>query len=175
MRDRKSATGKAQIEQSGKRQTMKNILLAVDGCKNSVKIIDTMTSLFRSVLPEKLVLLYVEKIEGYSIMDELILSDSEMETLKESLQGTEYQEMLNERAGQIIAYFKNLLALKGITHVKTVVKEGHPAEEILKTADEEEIDMIVMGSRGKRLHNLFMGSVSREVSNKAGMSVLLVK
>ncbi len=154
---------------------MKCILLAVDGCKNSLKIVETIGSIFRCVLPEKVVLLYVQKMEGHSIMDELILSESEMETLRESLRGTDYQDKLNEQSLMIIRYFKNLLSQKGIKDVKCVVKEGHPAEEILKTAEEEGADLIVMGSRGKRLHNLFMGSVSREVSNKADTSVLLVR
>ncbi len=154
---------------------MKCILLAVDGCKNSLKIVEAVGSIFRCVLPEKVVLLYVQKMEGHSIMDELIQSDSEMETLRESMQGTDYQEKLNEQSQMIIGYFQNLLTQKGISAVKPVVKEGHPAEEILKTAEEEGADLIVMGSRGKRLHNLFMGSVSREVSNKADTSVLLVR
>ncbi len=154
---------------------MKCILLAVDGCKNSLKIVDAVGAIFRCVLPEKVVLLYVQKMEGHSIMDELILSDSELETLRESMQGTEYQEKLNEQSQMIIAYFQNLLNQKNIGPVKPVVKEGHPAEEILKSAKEEGADLIVMGSRGKRLHNLFMGSVSREVSNKADTSVLLVR
>ncbi len=154
---------------------MKCILLAVDGCKNSLKIVEAVGAFFRCVLPEKVVLLYVQKMEGHSIMDELILSDSELETLRESMQGTEYQDKLHEQSKMIINYFKNLLSQKGVTGVKCVVKEGHPAEEILKTAEKEGADLIVMGSRGKRLHNLFMGSVSREVSNKADTSVLLVR
>lgn len=154
---------------------MKSILLAVDGCKNSLKIVEAVATIFRCVLPEKVVLLYVQKMEGHSIMDELILSDSELETLRESMQGTEYQDKLHEQSKMIITYFKNLLNQKGISSVKCVVKEGHPAEEILKAAEHEGADLIVMGSRGKRLHNLFMGSVSREVSNKAETSVLLVR
>jgi nucleotide-binding universal stress UspA family protein len=35
--------------------------------------------------------------------------------------------------------------------------------------------MIIMGSRGKRLHNLWMGSISREVANNAEMAVLIAK
>jgi nucleotide-binding universal stress UspA family protein len=154
---------------------MKSILLAVDNTKISLKTVDVMSRLFRCSLPEKVVLLYVQKIEGHSVMDELILSQSEMETLKESLKGTEYQDMLHRRSKKVIVYYRDMLADRGFKNVKYVVKEGHPAEEILKTADEETVDMIVMGSRGKRLHSLFMGSVSREVSNKAQMSVLLVR
>ena len=35
--------------------------------------------------------------------------------------------------------------------------------------------MIVMGSRGKRLQNLWMGSISREVANNSEVAVLIAK
>ncbi|MEW6409504.1 MAG: universal stress protein [Nitrospirota bacterium] len=46
---------------------------------------------------------------------------------------------------------------------------------MVKTAKEEGVDMIIVGSRGKRVSHLFMGSVSREVANNAEVPVLLVK
>ena len=67
---------------------------------------------------------------------------------------------------------KKILETAGI---KTVIRKGHPAEEILATAKEEGVDMIIIGSRGKRTTHLFMGSVSREVANNAEIPVLLVK
>jgi nucleotide-binding universal stress UspA family protein len=52
---------------------------------------------------------------------------------------------------------------------------GNPAEEILKTAKEEGVDMIIIGSRGARATHLFMGSVVREVVNNSDIPVLVVK
>jgi len=91
------------------------------------------------------------------------------------LKGTEHQEKLDRKAKKVLDYFKKALEEKGVTGVKPVIKEGHPAEEILKIAQEECAEMIVLGSRGKRLHNLFMGSVSREVANRADVSVLITR
>ena len=59
--------------------------------------------------------------------------------------------------------------------VKSVIKAGHPADEILKTADEEDVDMIIIGSKGKRMSHIFMGSVSREVVNRAEVPVFVIK
>ena len=57
-----------------------------------------------------------------------------------------------------------------------MMKTGHPAEEILKTADEEGVDMVLVGSRGRRGAGLFMmGSVSREVANAAQATVWRVE
>ncbi len=154
---------------------MKKILVAVDDTKSSLRSVEFMAKLFPYTRPETVLLLYVEKIMGRSLMDDVLMSDSEIETLKESWSGTEYQEMLDRKAKKILDYFKKALEKQGVTGVKPVIKEGHPAEEILKTAQEEGAEMIVIGSRGKRLHNLFMGSVSREVANRADVSVLIVK
>ena len=56
-----------------------------------------------------------------------------------------------------------------MTDIKTLTKIGHPAEEILNTAKEETIDIIIVGSRGKRFEPLMMGSVSREVAYNASI------
>ena len=122
-----------------------------------------------------ILLLYVEKIMGRSLMDDVLLSDSEIETLKESLKGTAHQEMLDRKAEKVIDFFIKAFEKKGIKGIKAVIKEGHPAEEILKTAQEEGVEMIVIGSSGKRLSNLFVGSVSREVANRADVSVLIAR
>ena len=155
---------------------MNKILLAVDDTKSSIKTIDKMSEIFCTCMPKEIVLLYVQKIiSGGSIMDNLIISDSEWETLKDSLEGTEYQDMRNEKAKKVIDYYCGHLDKKGIAGIHPVVRKGHAAEEILNVARDEEVDLIIMGCRSERMHNLILGSVSREVSNNAEMSVLLVK
>ncbi len=153
---------------------MKNVLIAVDetkGTKNAFSVCSTVCSCMQ---PEKIVLCYVEKFEGRSLIDEM-LGKAEMSTLEDVLNGTEYQEALDSKAEKILNYYKKALESKGIAGVKTVVRKGHPAEEILKAAKKENADMIIVGSRGKRVSHIFMGSVSREVANNADIPVLIVK
>jgi nucleotide-binding universal stress UspA family protein len=118
---------------------------------------------------------YVKKPEGRSVMSDLLLSSSEMTTLQESLKGTQYQAQMDQRAELVLNYFKDIFEKQGFPGIKLLATQGHPAEEILKAAQEEEVEMIVMGSRGKRLHNLWMGSISREVANNAEMAVLIAR
>ncbi|KKK76485.1 hypothetical protein LCGC14_2863160 [marine sediment metagenome] len=154
---------------------MKNILIAVDDTKSSEAAILECTSNFCSRLnPEQVTLLYVERFEGRSLMDEM-LGEAEMSTLRDVLEGTEYKEKLDMKAAAIIDHFEKELKAKGILNIKSVIKAGHPAEEILSTAKEVEADMIIVGSRGKRAGSLIMGSVSREVANHADVPVLVVK
>ena len=153
---------------------MKKILIAVDDTKGSKAAFSVSREICGCVRPETIVLVYVEKFEGRSLIDEM-LGDAEMSTLKEVLKGTEYQEALDKKAERILSYYRKALEDDSITGVKAVVKSGHPAEEILKTAKEEGVDMIIVGSRGKRAAALLMGSVSREVLNGSEVPVLVVK
>ncbi len=153
---------------------MKKILIAVDDSKGSEVAVSTFIDLFASNRSVSAILLYIEKIEGRSFMDDM-LGEAEMSTLKEMLKGSEYKELLDKKAERIISYHRKILEESGITEITTLVRDGHPADEILSTAKEEGADMIIIGSRGKRMHNLFMGSVSREVSNRADIPVLLAK
>ena len=153
---------------------MKKILIAVDDSKGSEVAVSTFIDLFASNRSVPAILLYIEKIEGRSFMDDM-LGEAEMSTLKEMLKSSEYKELLDKKAERIISYHRKILEESGITEITTLVRDGHPADEILSTAKEEGADMIIIGSRGKRMHNLFMGSVSREVSNRADIPVLLAK
>jgi nucleotide-binding universal stress UspA family protein len=154
---------------------MKKILIAVDDTKSTREIFNKCTHVCKCLAPEELFLLYVEKFEGRSLVDAM-LGDAELSTLKEVLEGTEYQEALDEKANTILNYYQK--ALEGnapVPTVKTIVKTGHPAEQILNTAQENDVDMILIGSKGKRGAKWLMGSVSREVVNMAECPVLVVK
>jgi len=153
---------------------MKKVLIAVDDSKGSQTTIDTFAGLFSCTRPETVVLLYVEKIEGKSLMDEM-LGMAELSTLKEQLQGTAYQDALDSKARAILEHYKKELISKGVSGIKMVVKQGHPSDEILATAQEEGAEMIIVGSRGKRLHTFMMGSVSREIANQAQVPVLIAR
>lgn len=154
---------------------MKKVLLAVDESKGSLRAAETLLKLFPCVKPETVILLHVRRIEGWSLMDDVLLSESEIKTLNEALQGTEYQDMLNAKSDRVIAHFTSYLKDNGITGIKIVIKQGRPAEEILVTAREEGAELLILGSRSKRSHGFLMGSVSREVANIADIPVLIAK
>jgi len=153
---------------------MKRVLIALDGSKGSHTAVENFDTLFSCAKPEEVLLLYVERYAGSSFLDDMV-TDAEMTTLNEVLTGTEYKEALDKRAVGIVEFYKKTLEDKGVTGIKTVIKLGHPAEEILKTAKDENADMIIIGSRGKRHHSFILGSVSREVVNGAEVSVLVAK
>lgn len=153
---------------------MKKILIAVEDSKGSLATIDVFLKLLTQSHPDEVVLLYVQKIEGRSLMDEM-LGDAEMSTLKEQLKDTEHQERLDRKAKSILDFYRKRLEESGMKNIKTIIREGHPADEIIGTAKEENAEMIIVGSRARRLHTLLMGSVSREVSNRSNLPVLIAR
>lgn len=153
---------------------MKKILIAVDDSKGSEVAVRTFVDLFTANRSLSAVLLHIQKIEGRSFMDDM-LGEAELSTLKEMLKGTDYKELLDRKAENVISHHRKLLEEGGVAEISAVVRDGHPAEQILDVAQAEGVDMIIMGSRGRRTHNLLMGSVSREVANRADIAVLLAK
>lgn len=152
---------------------MKKILIAVNGTKSSKAVLSTFYSLIKD--PEEVLLLHVQELEGRSAMIDM-LGDAEMSTLKESLKGTEYKEELDKKADAILHYYKNELSDVRRTNIRTLRKEGHPADEILRVSDEEKPDLIILGYSKKRgLAGLISGSVVREVEKNAKVPVLLAK
>ena len=60
--------------------------------------------------------------------------------------------------------------------VHELLKNGHPAEAILAYARDHEIDLIVMGTHGRRgLRRWILGSVTEEVLHEAPCPVLAVR
>ncbi len=60
--------------------------------------------------------------------------------------------------------------------VEAIVTQGIPFAEIISTAKEKEIDMIVIGSHGRTgISHMMLGSVSEKVVRKAPCPVLTVR
>ena len=59
--------------------------------------------------------------------------------------------------------------------VRTLMLQGDPAEALLDTAEEEGVDLIVVGNRGMLgAKRFFLGSVPDRVAHHASCSVLIV-
>lgn len=59
--------------------------------------------------------------------------------------------------------------------VKTAVVQGDPAEEILKYAEAEKVDLVIMGTHGRKgLDRILFGSVANEVVKRSPAPVLTI-
>jgi nucleotide-binding universal stress UspA family protein len=76
---------------------------------------------------------------------------------------------------KLLGPLQRLTAQKGIkAHFEVSV--GHPAEQIIYDADRHDVDLIVIGHRGRsRFARLLLGSVSKMVTQYANREVLVVR
>ena len=85
-------------------------------------------------------------------------------------------DYLREAAERGAGKINKLCEKKGIQS-KTVIKPGHPVEEIVKEAEKSKADLIIMGSHGQSaLAAATLGSVSYGVIHKdTKIPILLIK
>ena len=88
----------------------------------------------------------------------------------------EINELLNEETMANLKKVENLRDEEGLdVKITTKIAQGSPARTILEVAEEEDVDLIVIGSSGKSgLDILLMGSVADKVVNSAKCAVLVV-
>jgi nucleotide-binding universal stress UspA family protein len=78
-------------------------------------------------------------------------------------------------AEKVVADSSERLAARGVK-VQTHIRPGDPAAELIKVADAEDAQMIVIGNRGMAggPHRRILGSVPNDVSHQAHCAVLIV-
>ncbi len=139
-------------------------LLAVDGSDQSLNA----TRAFEALTPaESLKVLHVVNVPGipYPAMGANVAKDLAMIV----------EKAMQEEGERTLDQAESLLPL----HPGSVSKQlemGSPAESILKVAQDEKVDLVVMGARGLgRIREQIFGSVSHRVMTHAPCSTLLVK
>ncbi|PSP96906.1 universal stress protein [Halobacteriales archaeon QS_4_70_19] len=86
------------------------------------------------------------------------------------------REDLNERAGEAVEDAADQAISDGID-VVTAVRTGVPFREIIADAEDEAVDLVVVGTHGRegREKRVNMGSTAERVVNRAERPVLVVR
>jgi nucleotide-binding universal stress UspA family protein len=152
---------------------MEKVLVAVDGTRGSKDVLSLFDNLVR--LPGEVILMHVERLEGNSSMIDM-LGEAELSTLREELKGSEHKKELDRKAEAILGQCRKRLEGNGSAVVRTMIKDGVPAEEILRVAKEESVELIIIGcGENKALNRFISGSVARDVEKRAKVPVLVAK
>ena len=171
------------------------ILLAVDGSQNAKRAIDVGAELANK-LNADLVIVHVlmhgrppEEFVHLAEVEHLVEEAHAVVSPGTTYVPGSYPELLGGDATdvrtariisvlgeQISASAKARCAEQGVKNIKTSVRSGDYAEEILNAAREFNVDMIVIGSRGRGvIASTVLGSVSQKVLHHAHCSVLTVR
>lgn len=139
---------------------MEKILVAFDGSQKAYNAFDYALRLAAicNSKPEITVLSVAQPPEPIDIVEMDAVIDAASEHYKQLFGG------LIEKARQ-----QNI-------EIKTEVAVGHPADQIIRYAGENDIDQIIMGQKGKsRIESWLLGSVSKRVSTYSPCTVTIVK
>ena len=140
---------------------MDKILVPVDGSEQSDKAVVFAMDLARHY-NATICLLHVFKLtiipEG---LGEYVVSD---------------RVQLRALGDRIIAAAEEELKGHGVERVEKAVVEGDPAESIIGYANDHDVDIIVIGSRGLgTFKGLLLGSVSNKVIHRASRTCVIVR
>ena len=117
--------------------------------------------------------MFLAKVSGAELVAVSVTENNFVNGLPLDDEVYQLNQILKERSEENLKEFDKLNEddLK-ITHV---IREGSPARVILEVAEDEDVDLIVMGSSGKSGFDRFiMGSVADKVVNSAKCAVLVV-
>lgn len=148
----------------------KKILVTTDGSIHALNAVKLAAEFVRQLTPEAEVdVLYV-----YLSLPEQALRMQGLREVAGLLD--DYHKTMQSEATMVIV--NDALSLFAAANLKAraVLKDGEAAEQIIKFAEEEGHDIIIMGTRGAgSLSALVMGSVAQKVLNQAPCPVLLTR
>ena len=139
------------------------ILLPTDGSKsslNAAKYVAKMAKNSRS--PVSVTLISVHDDVGLGHVKQFVANDV-------------VDDYLREVSEKELKPAQKILNAARVKH-SMVITRGHIAEEIIKLANKEKVDMIVMGAKGRTSFvDMLIGSVAQRISSSAKQPVLLIK
>ncbi|MDO5860636.1 MAG: universal stress protein, partial [Methanobrevibacter sp.] len=117
--------------------------------------------------------LFLANVSGAEIVAVSVTENNFVNGLPLDDEVYQLNQILNERSEENLKEFDKLN--EDDIKINHVIREGSPAKVILEVANEENVDLIVMGSSGKSGFDRFiMGSVADKVVNSAKCAVLVV-
>lgn len=154
------------------------ILVAYDGAYHSRKALDIGVEFAKSynaklfiltVIPEVIFPVFPE--EGMGVGYPSILVKGERKDI------TDYSDKAEETYGKILnLVFEEIAEEHPELEVEPKLAEGKPSSVIVRMGEAEEIDLIIMGSRGLGAVGRFLlGSTTREVVETCNKPIMIVK
>ncbi len=152
----------------------KKILIATDGSEHTEKAITHAIELAKLTGAGLHAVYVISIVSPHAALE--IKSDSgtgSYEAIDASIEGL--KNILRHEGDKAIKYIEELANTEGVDVTKWIL-EGQPAKEILKLAEEESVDIIVMGTLGRSgIEKFLLGSVADKVVRGSRIPVLVVR
>jgi len=152
-------------------RNLSTILVPIDGSKSSMKALEFAIDL---AVKYKSRICIVNVIPTYQLCHWFTVSGGIFCSNSIFVPSVIMREMEKESKSLLISAL-TLVRSIGIESY-AIMEKGYPANEIVRIANEENIDLIVIGSENPNIFvRILFGSISQSVARKAPCSVLIVK
>ena len=144
--------------------SIKKILIPIDGSESSMEALRYASSFAGEFNITIYLMAVIEPHHGMydAYAEQIILAQRESEIIS----------VVNERLEETKKKAKEM----GIQNTITVTRVGTPYAKIIEIAEEEEIDLIVMGTHGRSgIAHFLIGSVTEKVIRTAPCPVLVIR
>ena len=139
----------------------RNIVIATDGSENNKRAISHGIE--------------IAKLSGATVHALYVVDTSAFSSIPMDAGWEEMYEILKREGEKAVFEVKELGEAPGV-EVREVLLEGHPSNEIINFAENNNADLIVMGTLGKTgLDRFLMGSVAEKVIRGSKVPVLVVR
>lgn len=140
----------------------KHILLATE-LINVSQVIEEQAALMQNLTGAKLSIIYViEPVpSAYAVTEAAIAYD--------------YRKNRKSLEKKVLKLIENLEKRLNISDTRVIISDGRVSDEILRFANSEDIDLIIIGSHGCHGIKLLLGSTANAVLHEANCDVLAVR
>ncbi|WP_299822247.1 universal stress protein [uncultured Jannaschia sp.] len=142
-----------------------NILVGYDGSKNAALAVEKAAEIAGLCESELTVL---------TIFRHHSLLEASLSMVRVNDPGS-LDDAMRSYATETAEFGKAIARDNGMSGARAFVRAGHPARSMIDFAEQHDVDLIVIGSRGVgSVENYLLGSVSHKVSGLARCPVLVV-
>ena len=143
----------------------KHILVPTDGSKLSEKAVKQAVRLAKQL---------GGRMTAFHVMPKFYPSSYQMELLQMTV--GDHQESRQEQASQFLRYAERAARVAGIDCEGRNVVSDHPYKEIVKAAQKNGCDLILMASHGRRgIEGFLLGSETQKVLTHSHVPVLVYR
>lgn len=139
----------------------KNIMIATDGSENTCRAVTYGIE--------------IAKLSGATVHAIYVVDTSSFSSVPMDAGWEAMYQILKKEGEKAVTKVKEIGESSGVL-VEEVLCEGHPSDEIINFAKENEIDLIIMGTLGKSgIDRFLLGSVAEKVVRNSSVPVMVVR
>ncbi|MFJ4716570.1 universal stress protein [Streptomyces sp. NPDC088785] len=142
----------------------RTVMVGTDGSESSYAAVEGAARLAAVCAAELLVVCAYLPLHG-----------TELARAQDQLGPDGYQVVGSAPAEDTLRTARERAHASGATKVRSLAVEGEPVPVLVRTAQDNAVDLLVVGNRGLRsLAGRLLGSVPADIARKAGLDVLIV-